>query len=128
MIADILVKIYLLSKVKLLLMQIPALFKLTFMIGVLVACILFLAEGVCGKEDLIDPIIKRLKTIKIKRVVIIIIFFGFLYGIGVIIPDKRELMIYYGAKQVNEHNYRKAKSEIIDFTKEIKKAITDNEK
>lgn len=128
MIADILVKIYLLSKVKLILMQIPTLFKLAFALGILVTYILFLANMQWKENYLVDSIIGWIKTIKIKRVVIAMIFFGFLYGIGVMIPEEKELMIYYGAKQVNEQNYEKAKSEIIDFTKEIKKAITDNDK
>lgn len=128
MIADILVKIYLLSKVKLILMQIPILFKLAFALGILVTYILFLANMQWKENYLVDSIIGWIKTIKIKRVVIAMIFFGFLYGIGVMIPEEKELMIYYGAKQVNEQNYEKAKSEIIDFTKEIKKAITDNDK
>lgn len=128
MIADILVKIYLLSKVKLILMQIPTLFELAFLFGILVTYILFLAKMQWKENYLVDSIIAWIKTIKIKRVVIAMIFFGFLYGIGVMMPDEKELMIYYGAKQVNEQNYEKAKSEIIDFTKEIKKAITDNDK
>lgn len=128
MIADILVKIYLLSKVKLILMQIPTLFELAFLFGILVTYILFLAKMQWKENYLVDSIITWIKTIKIKRVVIAMIFFGFLYGIGVMMPDEKELMIYYGAKQVNEQNYEKAKSEIIDFTKEIKKAITDNDK
>lgn len=128
MIADILVKIYLLSKVKLILMQIPILFKFAFVFGILVTYILFLAKMQWKENYLVDSIIGWIKTIKIKRVVIAMIFFGFSYGIGVMMPDEKELMIYYGAKQVNEQNYEKAKSEIIDFTKEIKKAITDNDK
>lgn len=128
MIADILVKIYLLSKVKLILMQIPTLFELAFLFGILVTYILFLAKMQWKENYLVDSIIAWIKTIKIKRVVIAMIFFGFLYSIGVMMPDEKELMIYYGAKQVNEQNYEKAKSEIIDFTKEIKKAITDNDK
>lgn len=128
MIADILVKIYLLSKVKLILMQIPTLFELAFLFGILVTYILFLAKMQWKENYLVDSIIGWIKTIKIKRVVIAMIFFGFLYSIGVMMPDEKELMIYYGAKQVNEQNYEKAKSEIIDFTKEIKKAITDNDK
>lgn len=128
MIADILVKIYLLSKVKLILMQIPTLFELAFLFGILVTYILFLAKMQWKENYLVDSIISWIKTIKIKRIVIAMIFFGFLYSIGVMMPDEKELMIYYGAKQVNEQNYEKAKSEIIDFTKEIKKAITDNDK
>lgn len=63
MIADILVKIYLLSKAKLILMQIPILFELAFVFGILVTYILFLAKMQWKENYLVDSIIGWIKTV-----------------------------------------------------------------
>jgi hypothetical protein len=80
---------------------------------------IYVEDNVFGneKKKVTDSLIKKYKL----KTTLVICIISFL--LSNIMPTQEELVLYYGSKYVTTQNYKAAKSELLDFIRDVKKEI-----
>lgn len=80
---------------------------------------IYVEDNVFGneKKKVTDSLIKKYKL----KTTLVICIISFL--LSNIMPTQEELVLYFGSKYATTQNYKAAKSELLDFIRDVKKEI-----